>query len=451
MCSIAMRAWPAVLLLLSGMAQSASDGGKPDGLTLAGTFRVRFETLDEQFRALRSGSDQVLVERITATADYRNRNLRFGAEIIDSRAWLDDEGSVTSTGIVNPLDILQLYTGWQHDLAEGSGDLRIGRFTMDVGSRRFVSRNRFRNTINSFTGVDWRWRSSAREFRAFYTLPVRRKPVLPGELRDNDREADEQDSEVRFWGLFYARDHDDTTSFLDRSELFYFGLSEDDSSGRPTANRSLSTVGFRVLRSPSVLNFDYQLEAVHQSGESRASALALRDLDHRAYFVHAEIGYTFDRMWHPRIVFQYDWASGDDHPLDSDNERFTTLYGARRFDFGPTGIYGPFARANLSSPGIRLQLRPVPGISGFLAYRTYSLASDRDSWVPARLRDPTGRTDGYIGSQLEARLRWDVRPKRVRIETGLAYLFAGDFMDEAPNSNGQGDATYFYSQVAFQF
>ena len=73
--------------------------------------------------------------------------------------------------------------------------------------------------------------------------------------------------------------------------------------------------------------------------------------------------------WSPRLIFQYDYASGDDDPNDADNNRFDTLYGARRFDFGPTGIYGPFARANLSTPGMRIKLKPAANmLLAFLHY-----------------------------------------------------------------------------------
>ena len=48
-------------------------------------------------------------------------------------------------------------------------------------------------------------------------------------------------------------------------------------------------------------------------------------------------------------------------------------------------------------------------------------------------------------------VRYDVAPGNVRLEGGFAYLFAGDFMDEAPNSRRQGDVTYAYTQIALTF
>lgn len=67
------------------------------------------------------------------------------------------------------------------DNVAGSGlrtDLHFGRMTLDMGGRRYVARNDFRNTTNAFDGVHWQigkpdtWR-----LRAFITEPVIRDEV----------------------------------------------------------------------------------------------------------------------------------------------------------------------------------------------------------------------------------------------------------------------------------
>jgi len=425
----------------------------PQWLSLTGSFRTRYENLNPQFRITRTGSDQVLVNRTTVKAGLHLSGWSLVGEMIDSRASLNDDGSIVTTGIVDPVELLQGYLQWRGGDLFANGDrnnVRVGRVTMDVGSRRFVARNRYRNTINAFTGIDWQWEgASGRRIRGFFTLPVNREPNTFAALLDNDIEFDEEDSDVKFWGLFFA----DELYGRDRFEVFYFGIDEDDSSTRRTRNRDLSTLGFRVYRKAAPEQFDYEIETAFQFGESRASPAAVdtNDLDHFAHFHHTEAGYTFDATWRPRVVVQYDYASGDDNPGDGDYERFSTLYGARRFDFGPTGIYGPFARANLSTPGIRLQLKPRPRITSFIAYRGYWLASDKDAWTTSGIVDPSGNTDSFIGHQVEVRLRYNVAPDNLRLEAGFAHLFSGGFMDDAPNSRGQGDVTYLYSQFALTF
>ncbi len=425
----------------------------PQWLNLNGTHRTRYETLSSQFRAARSGSDQVLVTRTTALLRLHRDGLTVGGELMDSRAALDDSGTPISTGIVNTAELLQAYVQLQRKdiFSPGSqNDLRIGRITMDVGSRRFVARNRYRNTINAFTGLDWKLQSAkGSQWRAFFTLPVNRKPNTPAELRGNDRKFDRQNSEFKFWGLHFAA----TLNSRDQAELFYFGIDEEDTSNRPTRNRKLTTLGFRLYRNPQLSRFDYQLETALQIGQSRSSTAATNatNLNHSASFQHVELGYSFDHRWRPRLIFQYDYATGDNNPTDKDNDRFDTLFGARRFDFGPTGIYGPFARSNINTPGLRLQLNPSPAITTFIAYRAYWLAADRDAWTTSQVQDPSGATDPFIAHQIEARLRWTIRPNNFRLESGLAHLFSGKFMNDAPNTNAQGDATYFYTQVTLSF
>ena len=423
--------------------------GLPERIELSIEHRTRYEFLGDQFRAGLRGSDEIAAIRTTVHARVRITDwLRLGAELQDARAIGEDGNTALNTGTVNTTELLRAYAEIETPLFGGIQHLRFGRVTMDVGSRRFVARNRFRNTINAFTGLDLEWKGSeGLTLRAFYVLPVRRLPSSLARLQEDDAAFDEESFDVQLWGLFGA----DTLPFGDRLELFVFGLHERDDPERSTRNRQLVTPGFRLWRKSKPGRFDYQLETALQFGESRLSAGSTRELDHFAHFHHAELGYRFDHPWSPRLALQYDYASGDDDPSDGQNERFDTLFGARRFDFGPTGIYGPFARSNLHTPGLRLQLRPHPRLQGFAAARGFWLASDRDAWTTAGVIDPSGDSGRYLGTQIEFRIRVDLIPGNATLETGYAHIFGGDFIDAAPNSNEQGDSDYFYTQITLRF
>ena len=226
-----------------------SAAGLPDWVSVSGSHRTRYETLDGQFRATRNGGDQVIAFRTLLLTELRFEPLRIGVEIIDSRATLDDRGTAISTTVVNPVELLQGYIAWDAHGLLREGDhstVRAGRLAIDVGSRRLVARSLYRNTINTFTGVEWQWRGSAGErFQAFYTLPVNRKPNTVAALLDDDIEFDEEDGEVRFWGVYYRLPD---LSHGHAAELFVLGLDEDDGGGRATRNRELYTPGFRVWR-----------------------------------------------------------------------------------------------------------------------------------------------------------------------------------------------------------
>ncbi len=423
----------------------------PARLSITAQHRSRYERLDDQFRAARKGDDEVVALRTLIQVGLQlTAGLSMHIEMMDSRVYLDDRFTPLNTTQVNTFELLQAYGQFvSAGPSGGSSVLRLGRITMDVGSRRFIARNRYRNTINAFTGFDWEWQTkTGHRVRVFYVLPIQRRPRRFAELRRNDYQIDKESFDVQFWGA-----HFDANLPGDyRGEIFAFGLYEKDGLDRPTRNRRIATAGFRLVREPANGQIDYQVELALQFGKSRSSTSPAdtRDLDHFAHFEHVELGYTFDLSWSPRAVLQYDYASGDDDPNDGKNERFQTLYGARRFDFGPTGIYGPFARSNINTPGVRFQLKPGKGVTAFVAYRAFWLASKRDAWTTSGLRDPAGNSGSFIANQVEVRVRWDIFPRNVRIEAGVALLFAGEFMDDAPNSNGQGDATYAYSQVVFE-
>jgi hypothetical protein len=67
------------------------------------------------------------------------------------------------------------------------------------------------------------------------------------------------------------------------------------------------------------------------------------------------------------------------------------------------------------------------------------------------LRDPAGNSGSFVGHQLEARVRWDIRPGKLRLEAGGAYLFGGEFIRNAPNATGQGDTAYGYLSLEITF
>jgi hypothetical protein len=167
--------------------------------------------------------------------------------------------------------------------------------------------------------------------------------------------------------------------------------------------------------------------------------------------LHLEAGYTFDNAWRTRLAFQFDYASGDKNLNDNENNRFDTLYGARRFDYGPTGTYGAFARSNLISPAYRITVNPDANWNVMFAHRFHWLASNTDSWTTGGLRDVTGNSGSYLGHQPEVRVGWDPLSGNFRLEVGLVHLFAGEFVETAPNANGQGDASYAYFQSIFTF
>lgn len=419
---------------------------RPAVFSLSGDHRTRYERLSDQFRDGLDGVARALMLRTRVSAELDLGSFRLRAELQDSRSHLADSVAAVTTSMVNPLELLQAHVEIPLDdlfLPGSRSVLRAGRITMDIGSRRLVSRNRFRNTSDGFTGIEWRWTGAGESrVRAFYTLPVERR--VSGNILDNSPRFDKEWSSVRFWGVHFSRPD---LRRGGRGEVYYYGLDEADAPGLATADRHLHTIGVRIHRPATIAGFDYEIESALQFGRSRPSRSAAVDLTHVAHLQHIGAGYTFAAPGTPRLQLQFDHASGDRDPTDGRNNRFSSLYGSRSFEHGPSGIHGAFARANVSTPGVRLTLAPRPGVNLTGAARGYWLASPADEWTTAGIANTGGRSARYVGTQWEFIGAWELGATGVRVEAGLVRLTAGRLMKNA----GKGDATYTFAQTTLSF
>lgn len=127
------------------------------------------------------------------------------------------------------------------------------------------------------------------------------------------------------------------------------------------------------------------------------------------------------------------------------------MFGERRFDFAPQGIWGAFARGNLQTPGLRLTMSPKPRWQMMLSYRSYELEAARDAWSGVGLRDLADQAGRSIGRQLEGSFSWNALKDRLSVETGFAHVWAGKFFREVSGTNFRGDPTYFYLQLTMDF
>ena len=427
--------------------------GLPKWLALTLEQRTRYESLDGSFRANSHGGDQQIALQTDLWLEAKLNAFRLGVEFLDARALDADTGSGVNNTHTNEADFLQGYLAWSNEnlFSNGIGaEIVAGRQTLNLGSRRLVARNAFRNTINSFTGVKMRLLSSDKwQFTGFATMPVTRLPSTAGEILNEQHKFDEEDNHTWFSGGFMEI-YD--IGLKINAELYLYHLDEGDSVDNLTRNRRYFTPGTRFYIKPAKGSFDFQLETIGQIGTVRASSSVAdgKDLNHAAWFQHFDAGYTFDMPWKPRLALEYDYASGDDDPNDNEDQRFDTLYGARRGDFGPTGIYGAFARSNINTPGYRINLVPRNDVQLGISHRFFWLASAKDAWTAANLQDRTGRTNDYVGHQLDLTARWDFNTS-LNFETGWTHLFKGDFAKNAPNAPNGQDIDYFYVQSLFRF
>ena len=424
--------------------------GAPEELTIKGMVRSRIEGIDGQFRPDVAESDFLWSIKTTLLVEYDGGPFRVGGEVWDARAYGQKRNSSAGTNEVNALELVQAYAGVDFRLGEKvSGALTAGRFTMDIGSRRLVARQTFRNTTNAFTGANLVLNGKGGDKLALlWAMPQIRLPDDRDGIFDNGVKWDHESTALQFFGGSFTKG-----GVLGGTlEVYSYGLLERDTADRLTRNRRLVTPGLRAWRKPKAGQIDWDIEGAYQFGETRSSTRAndVTDLDVSAYLLHAELGRTASGGWQPRVSAVFDIASGDRADARSHN-RFDTLYGARRFDFGPTAMYGPVHRYNMMSGGTRLEFKPGKSSDVMMMYRAFWLNSRTDNFSATGVRDAAGMTGRFAGHQLEARLRRWLVPDLVRIDTGVAYLAKGRFLTDAPNAPATGDTRYGYVDLYLEF
>jgi hypothetical protein len=425
--------------------------GNPDHFKLSGSVRVRYENLDGQPRAGFDADDEQLAIRSSLFAEYNADGFRLGGELFDSRAYLSKTGSAISSNEVNVAELVQAYVAKDFADPFGHGSkagVQLGRFTLNLGSRRLVAADDYRNTTNGYTGLRADLRAKDGTNATFiYTLPQVRLPDDVSSVVEHRAQWDRESFDLRLWGGIIARP---MTIGSATGELSYFRLQERDSVGRPTRDRDLHTVGGRVIRDPKAGTWDYEVEGFYQFGGIRASLAAnASELDVSAWFLHADLGYSVPGTAKLRVSIEYDRASGDG-PAGTYG-RFDTLFGMRRADLAPAGIYNAIGRANISTVGIRAEIAPSKRIDAFAVYRAMWLADRTDAFSTTGVRDASGAAGNFAGHQVEARVRYWLVPGLLRAEVDGVWLAKGRFLKEAPNAPATGDTHYLATALTATF
>jgi hypothetical protein len=394
------------------------------GLQLAGNVRLRYEAIDNQPRAGFGESDDLIGVRTILTAEYRGDGWRIGGELYDSRVYSADSRTPVSTSEVNALEPVQAWIAADIASPLGAGSkatVQAGRFTLNLGSRRLVAADDYRNTTNGYTGLraDIATKGGIKG-TLIYVLPQIRRPDNAAGMADNRVKLDRESFDQVLWGGLIARPN------------------------------MLGTLGLRLIREPKAGRWDHEIEVIGQRGSLRTSNAAAAPLRRvSAWFVHVDAGYSFTGGWAPRLSVEFDYASGDKGA--GKVNRFDTLFGMRRADLAPSGLYNAVGRANILTPAIRIEAAPSKHVDLMGSYRTMWLASRTDAFSTTGVRDTTGRSGRFAGQQIDARIRWWAVPDRLRLEADAVLLLKGRFLETAPNAPAGGNTRYVSLNVTTMF
>lgn len=445
-----------------------------DWLDIGLDYRFRYEYRENDFRRGRDTIDEPILLRTRGFVAIKNilDPLRFTLEVEDARRNHSQFTREFDTRDVNYAEPIQAYAElYFKDTPLGKDDLgnerpisiRAGRHAFEYTDRRLLARNEWRNTTNNFQGV----RTIIGQQKNDWQLDLLAlKPVQ----RFTDQ-LDEVDHAQDFYGVIgdWRRWSEVVTL-----QPYYYLLKQDgnkvefDANGKAVAantkiDREIHTAGIRAYGVVGKTGWDYDISYAKQWGNqdrlSNAGAF-IAELDHDAYAYNAEVGYSFNHPWKPRVSAFYGVASGDKNPTDGKNNRFERLFGFAR----PWSNNDYFQMENLVAPKVRVEFDPqvswLDGLKVDIGYSWYRLDQERDRWNGAGLRDNTGRSGKDVGEEVDVRVRFPIN-KYIAANLGYAHFWAGDFTKETTARAGaptggtnqadpgrRDNSNFFYTEIS---
>ena len=409
----ARHLWMAMLL--------AAPGHAAPWLDLSGSQRSRLEVLGGDLRADRVADQSALFLRTTLAARIGPGPVQLNAELWDSRAYALAARTPFTTGEINPLE--PVVANVSADLKglglvdAGHARLTMGRMIANIGSRRLVGAEDYRNTISASTGVRLDFGNKGWDSTLIWLLPQQRLPNTADRLRDHAVVLDRERLNLAIWGglLTWHRPGFDI-------DVNAYRLAEHDAPGLPTKDRRLNTLGGRLFAPHQPKGgWDGELEAAWQWGEARRSTAAsapLLPVD--AWFFHGDLGHSWSGRWHPRLAVLVDGVSGD-RPGGT-IRRFDTLFGIRRPDFSLGSLLTVIGRANLLAVGVKGEVADKEN-DAFVSVRPMWAESCFDQFSQSGATDASGQSGRFAGWEFDSRVRHWLVHDRLRLELN-GVLFA---------------------------
>ncbi|TXF87808.1 hypothetical protein FUA23_17265 [Neolewinella aurantiaca] len=429
---------------------------KTDSLKLdfQGELRARYEHSNGQFRAGKSGSDQLLLFRTLLHFRYGSKKVKVGLELQDSRTYLGDGNSPVSSSFTNVADILQGYVEVKTKpllRKEGEATLKLGRQTVSVGSKRQIERVSYANVIKAYTGGHYLEQNHKKdELHVFYVVPIDRLPKEKSQVLGNEFMWDREMWNQHIWAVHY-RNH---RPFTDRgpkwAEAFVYGFDEQDTFRKSSSNRFYVTTGLRLQEPIKENRFNYDVEFAYRCGSRQAENDFIdgAPLAVSAHMLLFRAGYTFSLPLKVNVAFQHYVASGDKDPSGDEFQQFERLFGGRRTDLNNTSIHGPLTPSNLSATGLRVELLPEARWDARVHYSYANLASATDAFIIGKYQDTSGASGRFLGHTLDSRVRFWNQKKTWTLDFGASLFILGSYTRAVRvNENETRNIAHGYLQV----
>ena len=394
----------------------------PSKFTVGGSLRFRGE-LKDKFN-FNDGRQDYFLSQVRVNLKWQpSAWLSFFVEAQDARVFGEDINSAPSINedarpnvFHDNMDLHQGFADLNFNKFDFPLKLRLGRQKFNLGAMRLVASLEWVNTARVWDGV--RATFGKADTRTIDIFGSRVVPVTPDRFNDYQMTGSRYFNSS-FWGAYFT-----DKKVIANSQLEAYWLFRNDSS----VDDATHTIGSRIAS--KINQFDLNGEAAVQFGE-------FGGLDHQAFMLHLEGGYTFKSLNNSRVGVAYNFGSGDDDPNDDKHKTFDNLYPLNHAYYGYMDYFSLQNIHNLeftvnTKVGNKTKLR--------LAFHGFWLADLNDGWYNAGLgvlrRSNTDDIGSNVGNELDITVTHplEILGNKFVFVGGYSRFFSGDYVKNSGNS-----------------
>ncbi len=400
----------------------------PKWLSFGGELRTRLEGFaGGAFKP--NNDDAYLLARVRLNMKIQPANwLKFFFQGQDAHVFWKNQ-SPAAPPYQNIFDLRQGYVevGGVENMVAG---VRLGRQELAFGDERLIGNTNWTNTARSFDGLRGTFHRDGYRIDVFAVSVVKAR----------DGQFDENIPGDNLYGVYGGLD-----KLIPKASVqpYFFWRRQSGlltETGTPGIS-NFGTVGVRwVGKLPA--GFDYGMETAKQSGSLGSDTIS-------AWAGHWMVGHIFAAArFTPRIMTEFNYASGDHNGKDGTRGTFDQLYPTAHDKYGLTDQVGWKNIEHLRG-GVELQLRKK--WSATAKYSSWWLADPHDalyntsSSVVARVS--SGTAGRFVGQGIDFVTSYKPM-KPMEISGGVGHIFPGTFLNNATPGKAY---TFPYASLAYFF
>jgi hypothetical protein len=383
----------------------------PAWLRFSGEYRMRLEGFDGGgFKP--DTSDAYLLSRVRINMRVSPTQwMRFQFQGQDAQSfWKNTKPDAPP--FENTMDIRQAYA--EFGKAEAPTVLlRVGRQELFFGDQRLIGHLNWTNTARSFDAARLTLQHSKYKVDLFASSVVNLK----------EGTADKSSGGNDLHGAYGSITKVVPNATIEPYALWRLARGTKTESGLGGKTDRKVYGGRFVGKLPA--NFDYNIEAVGQTGSVGTDPI-------RASASHVALGYTLASVnKKPRLVLEYNYASGDESPTDGKQQTFDQLYPTGHDKYGLADQVG---WKNIHDLRAGVEYRATAKLNMSVFYHSWWLDSPKDALYNAAgaaiVRVPSGTAGRHVGQEADIQMTYGLNAV-TSIGAGYANIFPGTFLKNA--------------------